>query len=139
MLFEQLLIWLVMSPGLLYVELKVSWILCWIRKRFVGGRDRMKIGFAIGIDTQKYFHWKTSARRARNKIRGLVDSNGYWVSEHSDICEIVESYFRNLFCPSMPNQSSLDRVIRYVSPCLSSRKTVVLDVDFMVDESSGRV
>ncbi|KAK2662512.1 hypothetical protein Ddye_001086 [Dipteronia dyeriana] len=65
-----------------------------------------------GDRNSKYFHWKASFRRAGNRISVLFDSGGNWVSGQMEICRVVETYFKDIFSTTNPNQDTLDRVFR---------------------------
>ncbi|XP_021763810.1 uncharacterized protein LOC110728475 [Chenopodium quinoa] len=50
-----------------------------------------------GDKNTSYFHHKASARKAKNMIVGLEDSNGQWIQDEKGISEVVTNYFSQLF------------------------------------------
>ncbi|KAI9170484.1 hypothetical protein LWI28_028751 [Acer negundo] len=65
-----------------------------------------------GDKNSRFFHSKASARKARNRIRGLHDKNGHWKDSKTDIERIVANYFENLFTTSGPNQEATEKVLQ---------------------------
>ncbi|KAL5559955.1 hypothetical protein UlMin_036166 [Ulmus minor] len=64
-----------------------------------------------GDRNSKFFHRKASARKSKNSITGLVDSNGIWCVEEEGIAQIIENYFNTLFSSSSPSSGDFDRVL----------------------------
>ncbi|KAL5859327.1 hypothetical protein ACOSQ4_000623 [Xanthoceras sorbifolium] len=50
-----------------------------------------------GDRNTKFFHLSTLIRRRRNKIEGLLNKDGIWVTEKKDLQKVVINYFRDLF------------------------------------------
>lgn len=50
-----------------------------------------------GDRNTSFFHWKASARRSSNTIRGLFNQHGIWCSSPRDILQILSDYFSSLF------------------------------------------
>ncbi|XP_021728319.1 uncharacterized protein LOC110695390 [Chenopodium quinoa] len=55
-----------------------------------------------GDKNTKYFHHKASQRRAKNRIFGLMDSNGVVLHQRVDLEHLIEAYFNDLFAMSSP-------------------------------------
>ncbi|XP_021756139.1 uncharacterized protein LOC110721309 [Chenopodium quinoa] len=70
-----------------------------------------------GDKNTKYFHHKASQRRANNRINGLLDSNGVWMSQRVDLERFIEAYFGDLFETSSPTgfQGALEGIEELVS------------------------
>ena len=54
-----------------------------------------------GDENTKYFHASTKQRRARNRIIGLVNSDGDWVKSEEEIENVASNYFTHLFTSSL--------------------------------------
>ncbi|KAK2661448.1 hypothetical protein Ddye_000022 [Dipteronia dyeriana] len=72
-----------------------------------------------GDYNSKFFHWKASSRRARNKIVGVEDSNGAWCDSHADVQRIVLDYFSDLFKSSNPTSQYWGKAVFKMSPSKS--------------------
>ncbi|KAL5573082.1 hypothetical protein UlMin_022679 [Ulmus minor] len=89
------------------------------------------------IDKQLSSHnWKEhqpSARKSKNSITGLMDSNGEWCDSEHGMVEIIESYFETLFSSSSPSSIVLDQVLdtidRKVTPQLNEQLDQVFGPD----------
>ncbi|KAK3193675.1 hypothetical protein Dsin_024985 [Dipteronia sinensis] len=77
---------------------------------------------------------KASARRARNKIRGLVGDDGQWKDSKADMEEIILQYFSNLFCTTNPTQAEMEVILNVIQTRLSTQMKAFLDTDFTSDE-----
>ncbi|KAL5562411.1 hypothetical protein UlMin_032158 [Ulmus minor] len=68
-------------------------------------RQRSRVSWLKDGDRNtKFFHRKATARRKKNEILGLCDSNGCWQDDIGVVSEIIQSYFSNIFrsnCPTM--------------------------------------
>ena len=56
----------------------------------------------LGDKNTKYFRHKASQRKRKNEIRGLLDGEGNWCKEKTDIANIAVSYFKELFSTTFP-------------------------------------
>ncbi|KAL5574518.1 hypothetical protein UlMin_016217 [Ulmus minor] len=81
----------------------------------------------------KFFHQKASARKSKNFITGLLDSNGEWCDSEHGLVDIIESYFETLFSSSSPSSNVLDQVLdtidRKVTPQLNEQLDQVFGPD----------
>ncbi|KAK3217724.1 hypothetical protein Dsin_011694 [Dipteronia sinensis] len=69
-------------------------------------------------------------RPEAKKFTGVPSST----SSEAGICGIVESYFGDHFCSTMPSKDTLNRVLRCISHCLSPGKSTFLDADIAIDD-----
>jgi exonuclease III len=53
-----------------------------------------------GDKNSKFFHASASARKKRNAIKKLRDTNDILVKDQTGLCNIAQSYFQNLFVPN---------------------------------------
>ena len=83
--------------------------------KFTRNNSQRWIGLLMGIEIQ-VFYMKTSKRRRKNKIRGLVNSDGLWCSNSGGILNTVYDYFQNIFSSSSPSVSDFDVVLSCVKP-----------------------
>lgn len=51
-----------------------------------------------GDRNTKFFHLSTIIRRRRNKLEGLNNADGVWITEKSGMKQIITDYFQDLFC-----------------------------------------
>ncbi|KAK2662805.1 hypothetical protein Ddye_001379 [Dipteronia dyeriana] len=53
-------------------------------------KQRAKVDWhKIGVRNSCFFHSKTSARKTRNRIKGLTDDGGVWRDSNEDIKRIT--------------------------------------------------
>ncbi|PWA83198.1 hypothetical protein CTI12_AA170930 [Artemisia annua] len=55
-----------------------------------------------GDKNTRFFHTRASNRQRRNSILRLKGPDGRWVEEHDEVCNLVSSYFSELFTSSSP-------------------------------------
>ncbi|KAK2652828.1 hypothetical protein Ddye_012684 [Dipteronia dyeriana] len=91
-----------------------------------------------GDHNTKFFHSKASARKAWNKIQGLMDEEGVWKDSRIDIERITGQYFNNIFCLSNPSALDLSKILDRVVPKLSQANSSFLDMKFQ-ERRSGRL
>ncbi|KAL5540368.1 hypothetical protein UlMin_043037 [Ulmus minor] len=87
-----------------------------------------------GDRNSKFFHRKASARRAKNSIVGLFDSNEKWCEDKEGIAHIAESYFTNLFSSSSPLSLDMDMVLNSLETKVSPAMNEQLDGRFDVED-----
>ncbi|KAF7842623.1 putative ribonuclease H protein At1g65750 family [Senna tora] len=63
-----------------------------------------------GNKNTKFFHAQTVVRRKRNKIEGLVLSNGDWCTDEVKLEDEAVEYFTNMFQSTNRNNADLDTV-----------------------------
>ncbi|GAU47271.1 hypothetical protein TSUD_280940 [Trifolium subterraneum] len=64
-------------------------------------KQRAKVYWLIdGDKNSKFFHASASARKKRNAIKKLRDTNDVLVEDQSGLCNIARDYFQNLFVPN---------------------------------------
>ena len=82
----------------------------------------------------KFFHAKASARKTRNRLSGLFNSNGVWVTGEENMVGVIQNYFDNLFASSSPSNAQVGRVINTVKSSLCSTSKRLLDSVFTAEE-----
>ncbi|KAH1090552.1 hypothetical protein J1N35_017809 [Gossypium stocksii] len=71
-----------------------------------------------------FFHVRATSRLKKNKIKGLNDSNGNWMSDTNNICRVAWNYFHNLFKSKASNHD--DNYLNYI------QKSVTQNVNNML-------
>ncbi|KAL5563661.1 hypothetical protein UlMin_033408 [Ulmus minor] len=83
-------------------------------------RQRSRVSWLKDGDRNtKFFHRKATARRKKNEILGLCDSNGCWQDDIGVVSGIIQSYFNNIFrsnCPTMDQINLLTDSIPFAFP-----------------------
>ncbi|KAL5555862.1 hypothetical protein UlMin_038098 [Ulmus minor] len=84
-------------------------------------RQRSRVSWLKDGDRNtKFFHRKATARRKKNEILGLCDSNGCWQDDIGVISGVIQRYFNNIFrsnCPTMDQINLVtDSIPTRVSP-----------------------
>ncbi|KAL5560825.1 hypothetical protein UlMin_037036 [Ulmus minor] len=87
-----------------------------------------------GDSNSKFFHQKASARKSKNSITGLRDSNGDWCDSEQGMVEIIESYFETLFSSSSPSSVVLDQVLGSIDRKVTPQLNDQLDQAFGPDD-----
>ncbi|KAL5564766.1 hypothetical protein UlMin_027930 [Ulmus minor] len=87
-----------------------------------------------GDRNSKFFHRKASARKAKNSIDGLFDSNMKWCEDKVGIAHIVENYFTNLFSLSSPHSLAMDAVLNSLDAKVSPAMNELLDCRFDAED-----
>ncbi|KAK0590414.1 hypothetical protein LWI29_026738 [Acer saccharum] len=83
-------------------------------------RQRAKADWMTkGDRNSRYFLAKASGRRARNRMRGLMDDSGVWKDSKDELVQITYNYFTGLFSSSHPSTQDLDKISRNVKAKLS--------------------
>ncbi|TYG70857.1 hypothetical protein ES288_D05G347900v1 [Gossypium darwinii] len=65
-------------------------------EKYWAQRSRIK-WLKEGDRNTRYFHVRATSRFKKNNIAKLKDSNGRWVTETKDICNVAREYFSSLF------------------------------------------
>uniref|UniRef100_A0A803P9R9 Reverse transcriptase domain-containing protein n=1 Tax=Cannabis sativa TaxID=3483 RepID=A0A803P9R9_CANSA len=92
-----------------------------------------------GDRNTKYFHYKASQRKKKNKINGLFDDNMKWCNKEEEIEHILVHSYTELFSSSRPNQNMMDVLNRCVSNRVSSQDNAMLMEDFTKEEDPTKV
>uniref|UniRef100_A0A803P9U4 Reverse transcriptase domain-containing protein n=1 Tax=Cannabis sativa TaxID=3483 RepID=A0A803P9U4_CANSA len=83
-----------------------------------------------GDRNTKYFHYKASQRKKKNKINGLFDDNMKWCNKEEEIEHILIHSYIELFSSSRPNQNMMDVLNQCVPNRISSQDNDMLMEDF---------
>uniref|UniRef100_A0A803PY90 Reverse transcriptase domain-containing protein n=1 Tax=Cannabis sativa TaxID=3483 RepID=A0A803PY90_CANSA len=132
------IVWLSNSPNL------TDWLArqklekdlnCVEEKREMYWRQRSRaLWLRHGDRNTKFFHFKASARRKKNTILGLYDSQGRWRTSEKDLADIAISYFQQLFSQSNGG-SEIREELRGCVPCrISSDENRALLEPFSSEE-----
>ncbi|KAH1105951.1 hypothetical protein J1N35_009719 [Gossypium stocksii] len=70
----------------------------------------------MGDRNTTFFHRWASFRRKKNRIKGLMDENGCWVSEPEGISKVATDYFKELF--TVQGTSSGGRLDSLIMRCI---------------------
>lgn len=83
-----------------------------------------KSWFKWGDRNMSWFHRRASIRKKKNKVRGISDTKGNWVTNPEGIENIFSNYFQSIFTSTNPSVGILDRVLhcipRRVTPGINS-------------------
>lgn len=67
----------------------------------------------------KFFHFKVSFRKKKNKIWGIENAQGEWIKENEDIKKEFYGHFAKLFTTSSPTQAQMEEALREIIPKVS--------------------
>ncbi|XP_056858277.1 uncharacterized protein LOC130507599, partial [Raphanus sativus] len=70
-----------------------------------------------GDRSTKFYHALTKQRRARNRIVGLYDEGGNWITEEQGIEKVTVDYFDDLFTTTSP--SEFDNFLEEITPTIT--------------------
>ncbi|KAH9742578.1 pentatricopeptide repeat-containing protein [Citrus sinensis] len=80
-----------------------------------------------GDKNTKYFHSKATARKRKNKIRGIVDERNKWTREVDEIERILCDYFDNMFNSNNLTMHQLESALKGMACKISSEMNAHLD------------
>lgn len=94
-------------------------------KRIIGSR-RVRIWnmwYISGDLNTKFYHSLTKQRRTRNRIVGLHDEDGQWITEKTDVEKVAVNYFNNLFSSTSPSdfEGFLDEIQSSITHQMNQR------------------
>ena len=74
--------------------------------------------YSSGDLNTKFYHVLTKQRRVRNKIVGLHDTLGNWITDENGVEKVAVDYFEDLFSSTDPTEfdSFLDEIVPSISP-----------------------
>lgn len=81
-----------------------------------------------------YFHAAASARKIKNKIRGLFNSAWVRCEEEREIEKAITDYFGDLFQSSNPNTAIIDEVLEAVEVRVTPEMNDQISAPFTSDE-----
>ena len=78
----------------------------------------MNMWHSSGDLNTKFYHALTKQRRVRNKIVGLHDEMGNWITEENGVKKVAVDYFDGLFRTTDPTEfdSFLEEIVPSISP-----------------------
>ncbi|XP_031257652.1 uncharacterized protein LOC116115659 [Pistacia vera] len=71
----------------------------------------------LGDQNTKFFHKSLIHRQVRNRIHGLIDANGTYITDSRDLGRLVVRFFQGLL--TAPYQPRVEKASRYFSRCIS--------------------
>ena len=80
--------------------------------------------YSSGDINTKFYHALTKQRRVRNKIVGLHDEAGNWVTEENSAEKVVVDYFEDLFRSTNPRE--FDSFLEEIGPSISPQMNQML-------------
>ena len=74
--------------------------------------------YSSGDVNTKFYHALTKQRRVSNKIVGLHDDMGNWITEENKVEKVAVDYFDDLFSTTGPTEfdSFLEEIVPSISP-----------------------
>lgn len=79
----------------------------------------------------KFFHLSVMVRKNFQKIDMLMDEGGVGVREQYGMCDIVKSYFEDLF---EAKRSEYDHVLNLIQPRISIKDNNILTIPMVKEE-----
>ena len=93
-------------------------------------RKRANIFWLIGGDkNMKYFYSRATQRHRQNRISGVLDSNGAWVTQQEQLVDNFIGFYQELFTSS--NLVMLEVALNSVPTLLTTKMNALLSQDFM--------
>ena len=89
-------------------------------------RQRAKFFWLIGGGkSTKYFHSKATQRHRRNRISGLYNSDGVWISHQEGIANTFTNFYKGLFTSTNPvlNGEAMDPVPKLITDDMNALLT----------------
>lgn len=80
----------------------------------------------------KFFHASASQRQSKNRIEGLMDSEGEWHTEEGETKAIIVNYFKNIFHSNRP--TNFDASLEVVEESITQEMNKELLKDFKPGE-----
>ena len=87
-----------------------------------------------GDKNTKFFHFKASSRRRKNKISCIENQQGHWLKDREEIEREFGEYFQDLFTTSSPNQNQINAVLAGLNPKVTVEMNKALDQPFTANE-----
>ncbi|KAL5553199.1 hypothetical protein UlMin_040600 [Ulmus minor] len=103
-------------------------------------RQRSRVSWLKDGDRNtKFFHRKATARRKKNEILGLCDSNGCWQDDIGVVSGIIQSYFNNIFWSNCPTVDQINLITDSIPIRVSPKMNNSLLKPFNEDEVKAAV
>ena len=95
-------------------------------------KQRAKCHWLEGGDSNsRFFHAMASSRNRTNRIEGLYNSTGSWVSNQEDICSRAKAYFNSLF---VVDQNWQEPNLSFIKSRVPRDESIQLSAPFSIDE-----
>ena len=78
--------------------------------------------YSCGDLNTKFYHALTKQRQIRNRIVGLHDETGNWITEENGVEKVVVDYFEDLFTTTSPSdfENFLEEIITSITPQMNN-------------------
>ena len=73
--------------------------------------------YSSGDLNTKFYHALTKERRVRNRIVGLHDEDGHWITEEKGVEKVAVDYFVGLFSTTSPTE--FDDFLDEITPSIT--------------------
>ena len=80
--------------------------------------------YSSGDLNTKFYHALTKQRRVRNKIVGLHDETGNWITDEKGVEKVAIDYFESLFTTTAPTE--FDSFLEEIAPSISPQMNQIL-------------
>ncbi|WZY88832.1 hypothetical protein YC2023_045567 [Brassica napus] len=79
--------------------------------------------YSSGDLNTKFYHALTKQRRVRNRIVGLHDAAGNWITEDNGVEKVAVDYFEELFSSTSPSEfdNFLSKIVPGITPQINQR------------------
>lgn len=85
-----------------------------------------------GDRNSKYFHSKATQRFRRNKIEGIKNTAGQWITNPNDVADCLVNYYKSLFTTSGACQ--LEEAISTIPNLITPEMNAMFSTNFMLRE-----
>lgn len=89
---------------------------------------------ALGDKNTSWFHFRASSRKRKNKIAGLQNDCGDWISDLGGLGNLITNNFSSIFSSSGPSIMDIHKVLDCSSPSVSLENNASLPRSFTYAE-----
>lgn len=87
-----------------------------------------------GDKNTKFFHYKASTRKRKNKIWGVENSQGQWTDKRDEVEKEFCGYFQDLFTSSYPSQNQIQEALKGLYLKVTTEMNAQLEEAFTPEE-----
>ncbi|XP_024033484.1 uncharacterized protein LOC112095607 [Citrus clementina] len=87
-----------------------------------------------GDKNTKYFHYKASSRKKKNRIWGIENGSGSWTDKAEEVEYEFCEYFAKLFTTSQPSQEEISAALEGITPRVSEAMNEQLEQPFTLED-----
>ena len=88
----------------------------------------------VGDKNTKYFHYKASSRKKKNRIWGIENGSGSWTDKAEEVEYEFCEYFAKLFTTSQPSQEEISAALEGITPRVSEAMNEQLEQPFTLED-----